>query len=104
MDGKMAYTVLITGSNRGIGRGLVKHYLAQGYEVIACCRKPDKAASLHSLASTHPNLRILPLDITNQKQIDDLAKQLSGIKIDIVINNAADMGGPNALIDINTSI
>ena len=43
--------ILITGSARGIGLELVRHYLAAGHEVIAVCRDPGKAvAALKDLA------------------------------------------------------
>ena len=35
-------TVLITGSNRGIGLALAQNYAEQGWNVIATCRKPKK--------------------------------------------------------------
>ena len=36
-------TVLITGSNRGIGLALAQNYAEQGWNVIATCRKPKKS-------------------------------------------------------------
>ena len=36
-------TVLITGSNRGLGLEFVKHYSENNYNVIACCRNTDDA-------------------------------------------------------------
>ena len=38
-----AATVLITGSDRGLGLEFVKQYAARGDFVIATCRHPDKA-------------------------------------------------------------
>ena len=36
-------TLLITGGNRGIGLGLVRIYLENEWNVIATCRRPEKA-------------------------------------------------------------
>ncbi|MDQ1456503.1 MAG: short chain dehydrogenase, partial [Actinomycetota bacterium] len=35
--------VLVTGAGRGIGLELVRQYAADGYDVIATCRDPDRA-------------------------------------------------------------
>ncbi|MDB4973958.1 MAG: Short-chain dehydrogenase/reductase [Myxococcaceae bacterium] len=37
--------VLVTGSRKGIGRGLCEHYLAQGFVVHGCSREPSDLAS-----------------------------------------------------------
>jgi 3-oxoacyl-[acyl-carrier protein] reductase len=38
-------TMLITGASRGIGRHLVDHYLALGWQVVGCSRGPVETAS-----------------------------------------------------------
>lgn len=40
------YTVLITGTDRGIGLEFVRQYAMDGWRVFACCRKPDAATDL----------------------------------------------------------
>jgi nucleoside-diphosphate-sugar epimerase len=39
-------TVLITGSNRGIGLAFTKHYVAEGWKVIAAARDPQSATDV----------------------------------------------------------
>ena len=41
-------TVLITGSNRGIGLAFAQHYAAAGWNVIATARKPESAQELRA--------------------------------------------------------
>lgn len=82
------YKILITGTNRGIGLEFVKQYAADGWSVIACCRNPQSATALQALASAHHNIQIMPLDVADFAQIDALALQLKGQKIDVLINNA----------------
>lgn len=82
------YQVLITGTNRGIGLEMTKQYAADGWQVVACCRDPQSAAELQALASNHQNIKIMALDVANFSQIDALALQLKGQKIDVLINNA----------------
>ena len=82
------YHILITGTNRGIGLEFVKQYATDGWNVIACCRDPQSATALQALASAHHNIQIMPLDVADFAQIDALALQLKGQKIDVLINNA----------------
>src|SRR5262245_16944926 len=78
-------TVLITGSNRGIGLELARQYATDGWRVIACCRAPAKAPELKRL---NGKVEIHPLEVTSRESIDALAKALKGTPVDVLINNA----------------
>ena len=84
----MNHTVLITGANRGIGLEFTKQYAADDWNVLACCREPESASALQSIAKAHPNVQIYALDVTDFAQIDALAMQLKNYAIDVLINNA----------------
>lgn len=87
-------TVLITGANRGIGLEFTRQYAADGAQLIACCRVPDKAAELRALADgAAGRIEIMPLDVTDAAQVALLKRKLDGRPIDILINNAGVMGG-----------
>jgi len=86
-------TVLITGSNRGIGYEFVKQYTDKGYRVIATCRNPDGADDLQAFAAQHDNVVIERLDLLDLDGIDALAEKYAGQSIDVLINNAALMRG-----------
>ncbi|MDJ0928631.1 MAG: SDR family oxidoreductase [Gammaproteobacteria bacterium] len=90
----MTGTVLITGSNRGIGFAFARYYTEQGWQVIATCRTPARAADLQALSTEHDNLAIEQLDITNPEQVAALVARLNGRPIDLLINNAAYLGDP----------
>lgn len=81
-------TVLITGTNRGIGLTLAKQYAEAGWRVLACCRAPESASALNALATQHTNIEVFTLDVANFSQIDALAQQLKNVAIDVLINNA----------------
>jgi len=86
-------TVLITGSNRGLGFEFARQYAAKGWNVIATARRPDDAAALKALADAHPNVMIERLDVLDHAMIDALAKRYEGTPIDVLINNAGISGG-----------
>lgn len=82
-------TVLITGSNRGIGLEFARQYAARGWNVIATTRRPDEAGELKALAAGRPNVVIERLDITSDAEVAALAAKYRGRPIDVLINNAA---------------
>jgi len=82
------HTVLITGANRGLGLEFTKQYAQDGWQVLACCRDPESASQLKSLASSKPDIKLLPLDVSDFSQVDKLSKELKGQSIDLLINNA----------------
>ena len=81
-------TVLITGANRGLGLEFCKQYADEGWDVLACCRNPETADKLADI----PQVRVLPLDVSDFAQIDKLAAQLQDTAIDVLINNAGIYG------------
>ncbi len=88
-----AKTVLITGSNSGIGLEFAKQYAARGWDVIATHRRTEAPASLAALRTEFPDLvQVETMDVTNHEQIDALAKKLEGTAIDVLINNAGVTG------------
>ncbi len=85
-------TILITGANRGLGLEFCKQYAADCWQVLACCREPETATALTQLANEFPNISVLSLDVADLAKIDQLAKQLDGTAIDILLNNAGIYG------------
>ena len=88
-------TVLITGANRGIGFEFVKQYSAKGFRVIATCRNPAKAEELNAFAETQTSVIVERLDLVDLEGIDALAAKYAGQPIDVLVNNAALMRGPD---------
>jgi len=88
-------TVLITGANRGIGFEFVKQYSAKGYRVIATCRNPAGADALNAFAAANPGVIVERLDLVDLAGIDALADEYAGQPVDVLINNAALMRGPD---------
>lgn len=87
-----AETVLVTGSNRGIGLEFAKQYAVRGWTVIATARTPETAAELKALAARFPLVRIEALDVVDPVAVKALAAKYTGTPIDVLINNAGVLG------------
>jgi len=74
-------TILITGTSSGYGLETARHFLANGWNVIAAMRTPPPGVLPRS-----ENLRILPLDVTSDASIA-AAVEAAG-RIDVLVNNA----------------
>ncbi len=85
-------TVLVTGANRGIGLEFVRQYAADGWSVIACCRSPDEADDLQTIAAGQPHVTIEELDVTDHGAIVTLAERCRQRPIDVLISNAGMLG------------
>lgn len=86
-------TVLVTGSNRGLGLEFVRIYAARGWRVIATCRRPEAADALNAIAAGNTDVIVEALDVTDHAAIDILAARYRDWPIDILINNAGIGGG-----------
>ena len=67
--------ILVTGSNKGLGLEFVKQYLAQGEEVVATCRNPEKAGELKELSVNIPQQGDHPGTGSNHSRIKTLSLQ-----------------------------
>ena len=74
--------VIVTGGNRGIGKGIVLSLLDQGYLVLATSRDSKK------FDMSHQNLEVANLDVCDQASIDNFQKIVNDFDPDILINNA----------------
>jgi NAD(P)-dependent dehydrogenase (short-subunit alcohol dehydrogenase family) len=82
-------TILVTGANRGIGYSFCQGFLEKGNKVIACCRQPQQADALQQLKLAYgERLAIKTVDVSKEETIKNLASELKGTAIDILINNA----------------
>lgn len=82
-------SLLITGANRGIGLEFVRSFAADGWEVHACCRHPEKAKALKTIEGAVTRHK---LDVTDGLQVASLAREMADTPLDILINNAG-LGG-----------
>src|SRR5690606_30554186 len=79
-------TVLITGCSSGFGLETARYFLARDWRVVATMRTPRE-----DVLPASPNLRVLPLDVTDAQSIQQ-AVEAAG-PIDVLVNNAG-FGAP----------
>ena len=74
--------MLITGASRGLGRHMAEHFLARGWRVMGCSRKPTDFA--------HDGYTHVEADITNGDDVKALMKSARTAfgKLDALVNNA----------------
>lgn len=92
LDGKVA---LITGSSRGIGFDLARHFLQAGCRVMLTARTPQGlTAAYRMLKEMAPDVSCTVCDVSVQSQVAALTRAtLSRFgAIDILINNAGVLG------------
>ena len=91
----MNRTVLITGTNRGIGLSLTQLLLDRGANVHATARAVEGATELNRLAENYPQqLTLHRLDLADEQAIYQLAEQLKNTTIDWLLSNAGVYGPP----------
>jgi NAD(P)-dependent dehydrogenase (short-subunit alcohol dehydrogenase family) len=78
-------TVLVTGANRGIGLEFVREYAADGWRVIAACRKPKKAKDVEQV---NGDVTLRALDVADPDSVATFVDESKGDPIDVLINNA----------------
>lgn len=81
----MSKTVFITGASAGLGKATAKLFQSRGWHVIATLRNPEKETELNQME----NVTILPLDVTNGKQVEETVQNIiKEYSVDVVVNNA----------------
>ena len=84
-------TALIIGASRGIGRELVRQYVADGWRVMATARGEADLAQLQSLG-----VQALRVDVANPASVTSLAWLLDGEKLDVALYVAGVMDRASA--------
>ncbi|MEM5474310.1 SDR family oxidoreductase [Hoeflea sp. AS60] len=82
-------TILITGTNRGIGLELAKQALAKGWTVYGSARTVVTDSDAH--ICDHPRFHDMVFDVTDHAAVRAAAAGLA-TPIDILINNAGTIG------------
>jgi len=92
-------TVIITGSNRGIGLSAARLLAASNeWHVVLACRSIDKAeAALKSIPTGNENVEIMQLDLSDLKSVKDFARSWGSRPIDCLALNAGIQTGSSGI-------
>jgi 3-oxoacyl-[acyl-carrier protein] reductase len=90
LEGK---TAMITGSNRGMGLAILKLFVSEGANVIACCRtKTEETESLFSSLAAEHAVTVTPVyfDMSDEESVKAGIKEIKALKtpLQILVNNA----------------
>ncbi len=94
-------TVLITGANSGLGQRTAEVLARRGATVLLACRSADRGrralAAVESVATARPHLLSCNLaDLASVRRAADRARELTGDRLDVLVNNAGIMAPPRA--------
>lgn len=86
LHGKRA---LITGASKGIGRGLVTAFAAQGADIVAVARDEEGLGTVkREVEAMGRACEILRADLAEMPDVARLGKQADALEIHILVNNA----------------
>ena len=74
--------VIVTGGNRGIGKGIVLSLLENNFKVLATCRDAS------TFNFTHENLIVSSLDVSDSSSVELFQTEVDEFEPDILVNNA----------------
>lgn len=92
-------TVVVTGSNSGIGYAAAEQFVAHGARTIMACRDAKRAgAAVDRIRAAHPKatVEVMPLDLASLASVRSFSQALhkSASRIDVLVNNAGVMALP----------
>lgn len=94
---------LITGASSGIGYEMAKYMSSLGYDLILVARNIDKLEELKESLPT--KVKIIGIDLTDEKKIKELFIATRNEDVDVLINNAGfGVFGPFATTELSREV
>ncbi|HEU0175118.1 MAG TPA: SDR family oxidoreductase [Blastocatellia bacterium] len=104
LEGKIA---LITGANRGIGRGIAEAFAAEGAALTLTARDAallnETAEALRQRTQSGDAIFAVPADVTDEKQVQEVFRQAIDRfgRLDILVNNAGTFAGYGPIDEVS---
>lgn len=92
---------IVTGASSGIGAATARALADSGFDVIACARRVDR---LEVLAAEHSVITAHQLDITDQKSVDQLVRDLADRNVSVLINCAGGAFDAASVLDSDPAV
>lgn len=94
---------LVTGATSGIGRATARILAKNNYKIILCGRREDRLSELEKELSEFTEIYTLSFDVRDKKAVFESINSLPSAfsKIDVLINNAGNAHGLDAIQDGN---
>jgi 3-oxoacyl-[acyl-carrier protein] reductase len=85
-------TIVITGTRKGIGKEMAKHYLAEGWQVVGCSRGEGSIK--------HAHYQHFALDVSDEDAVIAMARTIKAShgQVDALLNNAGIASMNHALL------
>jgi 3-oxoacyl-[acyl-carrier protein] reductase len=85
-------TIVITGTRKGIGKEMAKHYLAEGWQVVGCSRGEGSIE--------HAHYQHFALDVSDEDAVIAMARTIKAShgQVDALLNNAGIASMNHALL------
>src|SRR5262249_10329589 len=101
LEGKIA---LITGANRGIGRGVAEAFAAEGAALTLMARAarlPEETAE--ALRRGGVEVLAVPADVTDERQVQEVFRRATDRfgRLDILVNNAGTFAGYGLIDEVS---
>lgn len=94
---------LITGASSGIGQDMARYLASKGYDLILVARRKSNLNNLKKELST--NVKVIPFDLTEMDNLEQLYNEVRKENIDVLINNAGfGLMGEFTETDIDTEL
>lgn len=87
-------SVFVSTASGGLGLEFARQYAAQQWDVLVACCDPQRARDLGALGA---NVSVLPLDLADDRSIDEVSRTISEVPLDVLVaNTGVESGLPEA--------